>query len=185
MTGTTIAIIIVAVALVVLLGLVARSQLRRRQLRERFGPEYQRLVEDAGNRREAEHELAERERRHADLPLRRLPADARDRYTEHWLAVQELFVDEPVRAVGDADQLVVALMAERGYPTEDYQQQLADLSVQHAEALQNYRAAHEISGRAADGQATTEDLRQAMVHYRSLFEELLGERVRTNRDNSA
>jgi hypothetical protein len=184
MTGTTVAILIVVVALIVLLALAARSQLRRRQLRERFGPEYQRVVEDAGSRREAEHELAERERRHADLPLRRLSADARDRYAQQWLAVQELFVDDPVRAVGDADRLVIALMAERGYPTEDYQQQLADLSVQHAETLQNYRAAHEISDNAAGGQASTEDLRQAMVHYRSLFEELLGDPVRANRSHS-
>jgi hypothetical protein len=183
----TIAIIaaVLIVAGAVLLALAARDQMRRRRLRARFGPEYERLVEDTHSRREAEHELAERERRHAELPLRRIPADVRDRYAEQWLAVQELFVDDPVEAVGEGDRLVVALMADRGYPAEGYQQQLADLSVQHADTLQDYRAAHDISDRAIDGTATTEDLRQAMVHYRSLFEELLGDRVRVDPGNPA
>jgi hypothetical protein len=185
MLGIAIAVIVLVVAGAVLLAMVARDRLRRRRLRDRFGPEYERLVQDAANRRDAEHELAERERRHAELPLRRLPADVRDRYAEQWLAVQELFVDDPVEAVGEGDRLVAALMADRGYPAEGYQQQLADLSVQHAEALQNYRAAHDISDRAIEGTATTEDLRQAMVHYRALFEDLLGERVRIERGNPA
>lgn len=221
MTGTAVAIIIVVVVVLAVAAFVGRTQMRRRHLQQQFGPEYERAVEDTGSRREAEQELAERERRHADLPLRALPADARDRYAEQWLGVQELFVDDPVRAVGDADQLIVAVMTARGYQTDGYQstdlgqvngsqagaavagdradgepldgerpadryeRQLADLSVQHAERLPDYRAAHEISGRAAAGIASTEDLRQAMVHYRSLFEELLGERVRTERGDTA
>jgi hypothetical protein len=231
MTGITVAIIILVVVALAVLAIVGRAQMRRRHLQQQFGPEYERLVEDAGNRRAAEQELAERERRHAELPLRALPVDARDRYADEWLAVQELFVDDPVRSVGEADQLIVAVMAARGYRTDGYQstdvgradgavsdgavsdragadgavveqpadgarvdgeqpadgyaQQLADLSVQHAERLPDYRAAHEISGRAAAGTATTEDLRQAMVHYRALFEELLGDHVRADRGNPA
>jgi len=230
MTGTAVAIIIVVVVVLAVLAVVGRAQMRRRHLQQQFGPEYARAVEDAGSRREAEQELAERERRHAELPLRALPADARDRYAEQWLGVQELFVDDPVGAVGEADRLIVAVMTARGYETDGYQQtdghqpaaaggatdrvepagrfedagadraaagpvsagtpdgydrQLADLSVQHAGRLPDYRAAHDISGRAAAGTATTEDLRQAMVHYRSLFEELLGEPVRIERGHTA
>jgi hypothetical protein len=197
MTGTAIAIVIVVVVLLAVLAVVGRDQMRRRHLQQQFGPEYARAVEDAGSRREAEQELAERERRHAELPLRALPADARDRYAEQWLGVQELFVDDPVGAVGEADRLIVAVMTARGYETDGYQpaspvgapdgydRQLADLSVQHAGRLPDYRAAHDISGRAAAGTATTEDLRQAMVHYRSLFEELLGEPVRIERGQTA
>jgi hypothetical protein len=185
MTGIAIAIVIIVLALAVLLAMVARDQLRRRRLRDRFGPEYERAVEHADSRRDAEHELAQRQRRHQELPLRRLPVDVRDRYADEWLEVQELFVDDPVHAIGEADRLVVAVMADRGYPTEDYDQQLADLSVQHAGTLQDYRTAHEIGERAAAGTATTEDLRQAVVRYRALFEGLLGDRVDAGRDDSA
>jgi hypothetical protein len=181
MTAVTIAIVIVVVLALIAVAVLARGRARRRHLQERFGPEYDRMVTSAGSRREGEAELAGRERRHAELPLRALPADARDRYAEEWVSVQERFVDEPVEAVGAADRLVTELMAERGYPTEGYEQQLADLSVRHAHTLESYRAAHDISATAANGTATTEDLRQAMVHYRSLFEELLGEAVRVDR----
>lgn len=177
MTATAIAITIIIVAVVVVLALFGGAELRRRRLRRRFGPEYERTVEAADTRRGAERELADRERRHAELPLRALPADARQRYSTEWYGVQELFVDAPAEAVGDADRLVHAVMADRGYPTNGYEEQVADLSVEHAATLDSYRNAHDISVRAADGTATTEDLRQAMVHYRALFEDLLGEQV--------
>jgi hypothetical protein len=268
MTGTAVAIIVVVVVVLVALGIIGRMRLRRRHLQQQFGPEYERAVETAGSRREAEQELAERERRLNEMPLRALPADARDRYAEQWLGVQEMFVDDPVRAVGEADQLILVVMSARGYQTDGYvagseqpgdpyqtaadvtadrdladrdvadidvvsgadgdrpvadrvatdrgaadrvgtdrvaadrvgedgtsgvngaaadgyEQRLADLSVQHAARLDDYRAAHEISDRAAAGTASTEDLRQAMVHYRSLFEELLGDRVRSGRGDTA
>ena len=179
--STAAVVILIVVILVLLAGaaVVAQQASRRRRLRQRFGPEYERVVSDRDNRKEAEQELVERERRHAELPIRALPADARDRYAREWLEVQERFVDSPVEAVGEADRLVTAAMSDRGYPTEGYEQQLADLSVQHADTLDHYRKAHEISGRAASQSAPTEDLRQAMVHYRALFEELLGEQVRS------
>jgi hypothetical protein len=177
--GWTVLIIVVVLVVAALLVL-GRMQSRRRRLRERFGPEYERMVADAGNPRAAEHELSEREKRHAELPIRALPADVRDRYGEQWATVQERFVDVPVESVGEADRLVTSLMAERGYPTEGYEQRLADLSVQHASTLDHYRQAHDVGQRAAAGTATTEDLRQAMVHYRALFEELLQEPVRPN-----
>ena len=178
MTTTVIAVLVlVALLLAVVLLLFARPQLRRRRLQQRFGPEYQRLVSNGDNRRDVEQELADRERRHAGLRIRALPADARARYADQWFEVQERFVDTPAGAVRAADQLIVAVMAERGYPTDGYDQQVADLSVEHADRLDAYRAAHEISRRAAGNAASTEDLRQAMVHFRSLFEGLLGDRV--------
>jgi hypothetical protein len=176
-TAVTILVIVIVLVLVLLLVLV-RMRARRERLRERFGPEYERMVADGKNTRAVEQELAAREKRVADLPLRALPADARDRYANEWVAVQERFVDFPVEAVQDADRLVMQVMADRGYPTEGYEQQLADLSVEHAATLDHYRSAHGVSQLAAAGTATTENLRQAMVHYRALFEELLQERVR-------
>jgi hypothetical protein len=180
MTGAIVAIVVIVVLALLAFAVVARSRARSRALQERFGTEYERLVEEHNDKRRVERELAERQRRHAELPIRALPVDVRDRYAEQWLTVQEQFVDQPVQAVAAADELVVRVMGERGYPTDGYEQQLADLSVQHAGTLASYRSAREISGRAAGGTATTEDLRQAMVHYRSLFQELLGEQVRAD-----
>jgi len=177
--GAVTAVVIGAVILalvIVAIALMARAQLRRRRLREQFGPEYDRTVEGAGNRREAEQELAERERRHADLDLRELPAEDRARYANEWANVQEQFVDSPDQAVGEADRLVTVVMAERGYPTEGYEDRIAYLSVEHARTLDHYRAATEVNDRRTRQEASTEDLRQAMVHYRALFQELLGER---------
>jgi len=186
MSAAAVVVLVVVVVLVLAaLLVVVRTQSRRRRLRERFGPEYERMVADADEPRAVEQELSAREKRHAELPIRALPADARDRYAREWVDVQERFVDAPVEAVSEADRLVTAVMAERGYPTDRYEQQLEDLSVEHAYTLDHYRAAHEASGRAAAGTATTEDLRQAMVHYRALFEELLQERVRPDGQNPA
>ena len=149
---------------------------RRRRLRERFGPEYDRAVTEHDSKRQAEAELAERERRVRQLNIRPLEPAARAKYSSEWTAVQEQFVDAPQAAVTGAQTLIVAVMKDRGYPTEGHDQTVADLSVEQASTMDRYRAAHAISERAAAGSASTEDLRQAMVDYRSLFAELLGER---------
>jgi hypothetical protein len=173
-TGITV-IIIVAVVIVVAAAAGVIYDMRRRRLRERFGPEYDRLVEEKGSRTKAEAELVGREKRVKDLDIRPLSPDAQARYTQDWAAVQERFVDAPQEAVANAQRLVMTVMNERGYPTEGSDQVLADLSVEHASVLDHYRAAYDISQTAADGRASTEDLRQAMIHYRSLFRDLLGD----------
>jgi hypothetical protein len=174
MSSGTIIVIIVAILVVVAIAGVVYDT-RRRRLRQRFGPEYDRLVEEKGSRTKAEAELANRQRRVADLDIRPLDPAARARYAENWAAVQEHFVDSPQDAVLAAQRLVMTVMKERGYPTEGGDQVLADLSVDHANVLDHYRAAYNISQRAADNAASTEDLRQAMIHYRALFQDLLGE----------
>jgi hypothetical protein len=170
---TTVIIIVAAIVVVAIVAGVVYDG-RRRRLRRRFGPEYDSLVEERGSRRKAEAELAERERRVRRLDIRPLDPAARSRYARRWTAIQEHFVDAPPQAVADARLLVMAVMSERGYPTEGDDQVLADLSVDHAGALDHYRAAHGISQRAADNLASTEDLRQAVIHYRTLFQDLLG-----------
>ena len=174
-TATVAVIVIVAVLVIAALGLLAWRQQQRRRLRERFGPEYDHAVERHGSTREAEQELRAREQRHHELRIRPLDPAVRDRHRADWQRVQEHFVDSPQAAVAEADALLVLVMKSRGYPTEDYEQQIADLSVEHAGTLDRYRAAHDIRGRSDAGHATTEDLRQAMVHYRTLFAELLGD----------
>jgi hypothetical protein len=170
----TVIIVIAAIVVVaVVAGVVYDS--RRRRLRQRFGPEYDRLVEERESRRKAEAELAGREKRVRDLDIRPLDPAARSRYADQWASIQERFVDEPQQAVADAQRLVMAVMSERGYPTEGTEQVLADLSVEHARTIDHYRAAYDISQRAADDLASTEDLRQAMIHYRALFQDLLGQ----------
>ncbi|MEV0228716.1 hypothetical protein [Nonomuraea sp. NPDC050786] len=177
-TSIWVAVVVVVVALAAVAYLVLRQQQRRSHLRERFGPEYERTVAEHDNRREAEEELLDRERRHAELDIRPLTEESREAYANRWTEVQERFVDAPGFAVTEADQLVTAVMAERGYPTQDFEERLSTLSVGHAATLDHYRTAHEISGRAARKEASTEELRQAMVHYRALFEELLHETAR-------
>ncbi|GAA1708405.1 hypothetical protein AB0K40_05585 [Nonomuraea bangladeshensis] len=178
-TFAWVAVVVVAVvALAAVAYFVGQRQKRSSHLRERFGPEYERVVAESDNRREAEEELRAREERLKELDIRPLPPETRDSYANRWTEVQERFVDAPMFAVTEADQLVTSVMAERGYPTEDFEQRLSDLSVRHASTLDHYRTAHEISGRAARKEASTEELRQAMVHYRALFEELLQETTR-------
>jgi len=164
---------VAAVVVVALAALALRTMIRRRHLQEQFGPEYERTVEAGSSRRAAEHDLSAREQRHEDLEIRPLPLAVRDRYVRDWTNVQEHFVDGPDQAVGEADQLVTTLMSERGYPTEGYEQQKRDLSVEHARTLEHYRVAHDINGRVGSRDTSTEELRSEMVHYRALFEELL------------
>lgn len=166
-----IAVVVIAVVLIAAGVVVA---VRRRALRRRFGPEYDRLVTERGDRRAAERELRERARRHAQLDLRPLPEASRAGYEAEWEEIQARFVDVPVEAVAAADRLLTRLIAERGYPTGNFDELAAYLSVEHARTLQRYREAREVAGRADDGEADTERLRQALVHYRALFTELLG-----------
>jgi hypothetical protein len=173
-TGTIVAIIVAVVVIAALvIGLMAA--MRRRRLQQRFGPEYDRLAGEHDSKLKADAELSGRERRVHSLDIRPLTPSARASYAGQWAALQERFVDTPAEAVAESQVLVVAVMTERGYPAEHRDQMLADLSVEHASTLDHYRAAEEISKGAADGTASTEDLRQAMIHYRALFRDLLGE----------
>jgi hypothetical protein len=173
-TGIIVAIV-VAVIVVAALVTGAMTVMRRRRLQQRFGPEYGRVVSERDSRREAEAELAERERRVRGLDIQPLTAPARAGYADQWATVQVRFVDAPADAVAGSQLLVAAVMTERGYPTEQPDQVLADLSVEHSDTLDRYRAAEETSKSAALGTASTEDLRLAMIHYRALFSDLLGE----------
>ncbi|MGW1541709.1 hypothetical protein ACWCPM_15985 [Streptomyces sp. NPDC002309] len=174
-TGTLLAIIIAIVVIIAVAAVAISLRMRRRKLHERFGPEYERTVEDADSRSAGERELRAREKRHEALDIKPLDSGVRDRYTRDWTSVQEEFVDRPEDAVHDADRLVTSLMHDRGYPTQDFDQQLKDLSVQHSRTLEHYRAAHDVDELSVRHQATTEQLRGAMVHYRALFDELLSD----------
>jgi len=169
--------LIVAVIVVIVGALVAFYLQRRRteKLRQHFGPEYDRAVAEGGNRRRAESTLVDRTERVKKFHLRPLSAEDRGRYTEQWDRVQAHFVDAPAGAVAEADQLIGDLMATCGYPMGDFDQRAADISVEHPIVTQNYRAAHEIALRQGKGQASTEDLRRAMIHYRALFEDLVSQ----------
>lgn len=171
-----VAVVIVLTAALLIYFLLQRQ--RRGDLRRRFGPEYERTVAEHDDRRQAEQELKDREQRVDALDIKELPAESRDDYARQWKQVQEHFVDAPGPAVTEADRLITVVMAARGYPTENYEQRVSDLSVEHATTLDHYRTAHAISRRAAGEEASTEDLRQAITHYRALFEELLDPRTR-------
>ena len=163
-------VVIVALAVVAFLAWQAQ---RRKRLRDTFGPVYEQEVADADSRREAEAELEDRRKRREQLAIRPLGADAVDRYSRAWEGLQTQFVDDPVGATRDADRLVEQVMAERGYPMEDFESRADLVSVDHPTVVENYRSAHETYLAYDRGDASTEDLRQAMVHYRSLFAELL------------
>jgi hypothetical protein len=174
MSSTSVVVIIVVLVVLVIAGIAAWTWQRRRAgLRERFGPEYDRVVSEKDSSFAADRELRERERRHAELELRPLSPESRQRYSAAWEEVQARFVDAPKEAVGQADELITRLIAERGYPTSDFDEQVAHLSVDHARTLDYYRKAHDIHVSNERGEATTEQLRQALVYYRSLFGDLL------------
>ena len=175
MSPTQIIALIVALAIIAALVLAAVIVMRRRALRQRFGPEYDRVVQSAESRSAAEAELRERERRHAELALTTLTPQQRAAYAQEWAQVQARFVEQPAAAVGEADRLVTRLVHDRGYPTDDYDEALAHLSVEHGHTLGHYRDAHEISLATERGEATTEQLRQALMHYRTIFADILGE----------
>jgi hypothetical protein len=168
--------VVVAIAVLVVLGLIvwqAVSRRRTTRLQEQFGPEYARTIGTAENKREAEAELQAREERRQQLEIRPLSQAARVRYVGSWQVVQAQFVDDPRTAVASADSLIQSVMAERGYPVEDFEQRSADVSVDHPQVVENYRQGHRLAQASAGGSESTEDLRQAMRHYRSLFDELL------------
>ena len=173
--NTWVWIAIAVVAAIIVVG-VLWSALRTRRthsLQDRFGPEYDRELEKAGGRREAERELADREKRHDELELRPLSDDARERYVEEWQTTQSRFVDDPTGAVSEADDLVQRVMRDRGYPVDDFEQRAADISVEHPELVERYRTANGIARASDRGEASTEDLRHSVRHYRALFVELL------------
>ena len=163
----------VIIALGVVAGAVAFRRQRSARLREGFGPEYDRTLEEHGDQRAAEEDLRRRRERRRALDIRPLTATKRDRYAERWSATQRRFVDAPASAVGEADGLVAEVMRERGYPVDDFEQRAADVSVDHPQTVEHYRRAHAIAVDSAQGRADTEDLRQALVHFRALFDDLL------------
>jgi hypothetical protein len=172
-TGAVIAIVVVVIALVIAVVAVVAMEMRSRRLREQFGPEYDRLVTQLGSRRKAEAELAARQRRVAKLDIRPLTREETARYLGEWNAIQERFVDAPAQSVAQASTLVAAVMKLRGYPAEDQNEAMEALSVEHGPTLGRYREARLTSERARTGSASTDDLRNAMLQYRALFDELV------------
>lgn len=183
MSATDIAIVLV-VALVVLAAAVGLwLWWRHRSLRSQFGPEYDRAAAEHDSRIAAERDLRDRQRRHAELELRPLDEATRRRYASSWERIQAQFVETPEVAADAAQSLVVQLIGDRGYPTDDYDDQVRHLSVEHARTLDHYRQAREIYTRHQEGRAGTEDLRRALVHYRVIFADLLGQETSNSQGN--
>jgi FtsZ-interacting cell division protein ZipA len=187
MSNTTLIIVIViaivVVAAIAIVGYQAARRKRTARLREQYGPEYDRALDQADSQRDAESELRDRSKRHEKLELRSLDSSERDDFEHRWSDVQGQFVDDPSNAVRNADRLVVDVMAARGYPVDDFDQRADDLSVSHPEVTQRYREARRIAQANEDGNADTEQLRQAVTSYRSLVLALLaddGDRGRHN-----
>jgi len=172
-TRLIIAIIVVIVAIAFVAGWLYSRSRRRAQLRERFGPEYDHAVSQAGDVSRAEATLAERERRHQKLHIRPLTPEESNRFTRAWRSTQSMFVDDPGRAIRDADTLVTDVMSTRGYPMADWDQRVADISVDYPLVCDHYRQGHKIAIRQQRGEASTEDLRAGLLHYRELFTELV------------
>ncbi|OMB93065.1 hypothetical protein A5733_16905 [Mycobacterium sp. NS-7484] len=171
-------VIAVVVAVIVLLAVVVAASMMRQKRSERlkgqFGPEYERAVETAGGKRAAERELLARKRKHNKLDIKELAPESRSRYAEAWKTTQAGFVDDPATSVSEADRLVTEVMRERGYPVDDFEQRTADISVDHPKVVEHYRAAHILHLAQQQGEIGTEAQREAIVHYRALFEQLLG-----------
>lgn len=183
-----IAAIVVILAVAVVAVRLALTRRRSERLREKFGPEYERTLSDAGDQRAAEADLAAREQKRKKLDIVPLSLESGEKYAERWRTVQIAFVDNPLSAVGDADRLVIEVMRERGYPVEDFDQRAADISVDHPDVVENYRAAHRIQLAQREREISTEEQRQALVHYRALFDKLLeteqGHTADEGKDNS-
>jgi hypothetical protein len=172
-TFVLIGAVVVLVVVSALLGLVFSRRRRSEQLHEKFGPEYDHTVQAMGNEKKAQTELDERQKHVKALEIRSLSASERERYLADWTAVQSKFVDEPGQAIVDADHLIMEVMQIRAYPVSDFDQRAADISVSYPALVTNYRAARQIAIKNEQHQANTEELRQALIYYRSLFEELL------------
>jgi hypothetical protein len=177
--STTQLVLIIGLVVIVVAGIVTLLYMRKRRtarLRNQFGgPEYNRAVKEGGSQRRAENKLEKRAERVESFHIRALAPADHARFMEAWRKVQGRFVDSPGGAVTEADQLLGDVMSLRGYPVSDFEQRAADISVDHPQVMENYRAGHAIAVRQTQGQAGTEELRQAMIHYRTLFEELVGE----------
>jgi FtsZ-interacting cell division protein ZipA len=168
--------IVIAVAVVVVVLAIAWNAMRAkrtRALQDSFGREYDRTVDQAGDRRAGEQELRDRQKQHEQLDIRPLSPESRDRYVQRWQATQSRFVDDPRGAVAEADTLVQEVMQERGYPTKDFERRVADISVDHPNLVEKYRTANGIARASEGGEASTEDMRHSVRHYRALFDELL------------
>jgi hypothetical protein len=184
MNSPIVLVLVVVVLIAVLVGFWMYNQRRRStELKEHFGPEYDHAVDEYGAPGKAERALRERTERVEQLHIRELPAEERSRYAVSWRSVQARFVDDPQNAIGEADSLVGEVMQARGYPMGDFEQRAADISVDHPTVVEHYRAAHAIGGRATRADVATEDLRQAMVHYRHLFDDLIGASEATPTNN--
>jgi hypothetical protein len=168
-------IIVLLIVVVLAVGAVAVPQMRSRTLKQRFGPEYDRLVEEEGDKRRAESTLSERAKRRDALEIRDLDPDVLRAYADQWREVQERFIDEPQQTVADADTLVQKVMRERGYPVDEFDERIDMVSVDHPELAENYRVAHATQVRTGQEEASTDELRDAFQRYRSLFTELLAE----------
>ena len=173
MDNRWIVVAVVVLVAVVVAAVVLARQRRRQQLQEQFGPEYRRAVRKYGSVTRAESELEERRKRVRALDIRPLSPNDADRFAEAWRRTQARFVDAPESSIAEGDRLVEDLMRTRGYPVGRFQERIADISVDHPRVVEHYRAAHAIAQASADGRTDTEDLRQAMVHLRALFEDLL------------
>jgi hypothetical protein len=179
--------VLIAVLVLVIVGVAAWSMTRKKRsarLREHFGPEYERTVDELGEQRSAEAELIAREKNRKKLDIVELSPQARDEHAATWRKVQAEFVDAPSDAVGRAERLVIRVMRERGYPIDDFDQRASDISVDHPDIVENYRSAHLIYQSQHDGQIETEAARQAFVHYRALFDRLLGAEHRNLKDEN-
>jgi hypothetical protein len=174
----TAAVIVLVLILGIVIGAAAIYALERSRsmrLKERFGPEYDRTVSEKGDRWNAESDLERRAKRVERLHIRPLEPTERARFLEEWRHMQARFIDDPNEAVVDADRLIGNVMSAEGYPVQDFEQRAEDISAEHPRVVENYREAHRIAVRHTQGRANTEDLRQAMIHYRILFEELVGQ----------
>lgn len=170
---TVVIIVVVVLAAAALLYMYQRK--RSGELQQRFGPEYEHTIEESGDRRSAERELRERERRVSKLDITPLSRQSAEQYRAEWALVQQSFVDQPAAAVADADQLVLRMMREAGYPVDEFDQRVNDISVEHPEVAAHYRDAHQVAVAQAKGEADTEQLRQAVTAYRYLVDALLAD----------
>jgi hypothetical protein len=175
MTQTQIVLLIIAVIAIVAVAVLIVLRRRSAKLRARFGSEYDRVVAEKGSRFKAEAELESVEKRVKNYSLKTLSAPDRDRFQQSWRKIQAAFVDDPARALSEADQLLGTVMLARGYPLSDFENRATEISVDHATVVEEYRAGHDIAVRHSQRQATTEDLRKGMIHYRALVDELVGE----------
>ena len=173
-TSAVVTLVVVIIAAIIAIALLALNQ-RSKRLRERFGPEYSRTIDETGSKMRAEAKLQKLQKRVEHFKITPLSSETRARFVAGWHKIQSRFVDDPRSALTEADRLIQEIMTERGYPVTEFEQRAADISIDHPLVVEQYRAGHEISLQHAQGRATTEDMRQAMIHYRTLFAELAGE----------